>query len=162
LRASPRKKGKHASQKQRRANAVFSQWSFAQLQGLIASKALRQGSLAITVDAGSTSQACPMCGQSAWENRPGKGLRFVCQRYQYSLHADLVRARNLVLRTLLVRQDWARTGQVSLVPDVSDKEAKAERLHQFSEVRWSSDTSLPLYDTFVISGEEHYFRAKPP
>jgi hypothetical protein len=41
---------------------------------------------------------------------------------QYHLHADLVGARNIALRTLLVRQDWASTGQLSDAPDVTDHE----------------------------------------
>jgi IS605 OrfB family transposase len=94
-----RKKGKKASKKQRKANAASSKWSFAELQGMIAYKALL---------------------------------------------ADLVGARNLTMRTLLVRQDWARTGTLEVGPDVSDKEAKAERLRRYAELRWSLDTSPRL------------------
>ncbi len=67
---------------------------------------------------------------------------------RYTLHADLVGARNIVMRTLLVRQDWARTGQLSGAPgssseepDVSIAEAKAARLRRYAELRWISDTS---------------------
>jgi putative transposase len=68
-------------------------------------------------------------------------LLFLCQNCHYTLHADLVGARNITMRTLLVRQDWARTGVLSVRPDVSDAEAKAERLSRYSELRWSLDTS---------------------
>jgi putative transposase len=139
-----RKKGKKASQKQRKANATHSKWSFAELQSMIAYKALLYGSMAIKVDAHYTSKACPRCGHTAEANRPEKGLLFVCQNCHYTLHADLVGARNLAMRTLLVRQDWASTGVLSERPDVSSAEAKAERLKRYSELRWSLDTSPAL------------------
>jgi putative transposase len=135
------KQGKKATKKQRRANAAYSKWSFAELQGMIAYKALLHGSMAIQVDAHYTSKACPMCGHTCDGNRPNKGLLFVCQNCHYTLHADLVGARNITMRTLLARQDWARTGHLSIAPDVSSDEAKAERLQRYSELRWSLDTS---------------------
>ena len=135
------KRGKKATKKQRRANAAYSKWSFAELQGMIAYKALLHGSMAIKVDAHYTSKACPMCGHTCDGNRPNKGLLFVCQNCHYTLHADLVGARNITMRTLLARQDWARTGHLSIAPDVSSDEAKAERLRRYSELRWSLDTS---------------------
>ncbi|HEY4385258.1 MAG TPA: transposase, partial [Ktedonobacteraceae bacterium] len=136
-----RRKGKRATKKQRKANAVSSKWSFAELHAMIAYKALIHESMAIKVDANYTSQACPCCGHTARENRPGKGLLFVCQNCHYSLHADLVGARNIALRTLLSRQDWERTGHLSIAPDVSNVEVKAARLARYAELRWSSDTS---------------------
>lgn len=81
-----RKKGKKASKKQRKANVTHSKWSFAELQGMIAYKALLHGSMAITVDAHYTSKTCPMCGHMADANRPRKGLLFVCQDCHYTLH----------------------------------------------------------------------------
>src|SRR6266851_4312510 len=139
-----RKHGKQASKKQRKANAAYSTWSFAQLQSMIAYKALLHASMAIKVDAHYTSKACPMCGHTSDANRPHKGLLFVCQNCHYTLHADLVGARNVTMRTLLARQDWVRTGQLSIAPDVSSDEAKAERLRRYSELRWSLDTSPRL------------------
>ena len=139
-----RKRGRRASTKQRRANAAYSKWAFAELHGYIAYKALLQGSMAIKVDANFTSKACPMCGHTCEANRPNKGLLFVCQNCHYSLHADLVGARNVTMRTLLARQDWARTGHLSIAPDVSDAEAKAARLARYAELRWSLDTSPTL------------------
>ncbi len=136
-----RKKGKKASRKQRRANATYSKWSFAELQSMIAYKALLHESLAIKVDAHYTSKACPVCGHTCDANRPDKGLLFVCQNCHYTLHADLVGARNITMRTLLARQDWARTGTLSECPDMSDAETKAARLRQYAELRWSLDTS---------------------
>jgi hypothetical protein len=66
-------------------------------------------------------------------------------------HADLIAARNIALRTLLIWQDWMSTGRLSAAPDVrgvypnadaSDAEAKAERLKRYSELRWSPEASL--------------------
>ena len=139
-----RKHGKQATQKQRRANAAYSKWSFAQLHSMIAYKALLHGSMAIKVDAHYTSKACPMCGYTCDANRPKKGLLFICQQCRYTLHSDLIGARNITMRTLLVRQDWTSTGQLSIAPDVSSDEAKAERLRRYSELRWSLDTSPRL------------------
>ncbi|HEX4208166.1 MAG TPA: transposase, partial [Ktedonobacteraceae bacterium] len=59
-----------------------------------------------------------------------------------TLHADLIGARNLVMRTLVLRQDWSTTGHLSIAPDTSDKEAKAARLTRYAELRWSPDVSL--------------------
>jgi putative transposase len=142
----PRKKGKHATKKQRRANAVHSKWSFAQLHGMIAYKAVLHESMAIKVDADYSSQACPRCGHTCPQNRPDKGLLFRCQNCHYRLHADLVGARHVTMRTLLARQDWTKTGTLSVSPDVSDREAKAARLQRYAELRWSPDTSPRLAD----------------
>ncbi|WP_201364112.1 RNA-guided endonuclease InsQ/TnpB family protein [Dictyobacter formicarum] len=139
-----RKRGKKASKKQRRANRHASSWAFAELHGYIGYKALLSGSLAIKVDAFHTSQACPRCGHTAEDNRPNKGLLFVCQQCGYRLHADLIGARNVVLRTLLTRQDWVSTGMLSVSPDVSCEEAKARRRQRYRDLRWSTDTSLRL------------------
>jgi IS605 OrfB family transposase len=138
---TPRKKGQHASKKQRKANAAYSKWSFAELHGMIAYKALMHKSMAVKVDANYTSQACPICGHTARENRHNKGLLFVCQNCHYTLHADLVGARNITMRTLLIRQDWIRTGLLSRLPDVSDREAKTARLRRYAGLRWSPETN---------------------
>jgi IS605 OrfB family transposase len=136
-----RKHGKKASVKQRRAHRHASQWAFAELQGFVAYKALLHGSMAVKVDAYQTSQACPRCGYTAEDNRPEKGLLFCCQACQLVLHADLIGARNIALRTLLARQDWVSTGVLSERPDVSDGEAKAGQRRRYAELRWSPDTS---------------------
>ena len=134
------------SPKARKANRVYSQWSFAELHALLSYKAALAGGLAIKVDADYTSQACPVCGLTCDENRPSRGLLFVCQnpRCKYTLHADLIGARNVTMRTLLARHDWTRTGILSMCPDASDREAKAARLSRYAELRWSPDASLRL------------------
>ena len=139
-----RKHGKQATQKQRQANRHASKWAFAELHGYLAYKALLTGSMAVKVDAYHTSQACPRCGYASPDNRPHTGLTFVCQSCHFSLHADLVGARNVALRTLLTRQDWMSTGVLSVRPDVSSEEAKAARRLRYAELRWSPDTSPAL------------------
>jgi IS605 OrfB family transposase len=139
-----RKGGEKASSKQRRANWRTSQWAFAELQGSIAYKALLSGSVAVKVDAYKTSQACPRCGNTSEGNRPDRGPLFCCQVCHLVLHADLVGARNVALRTLLARQDWVRTGVLSARSDVSSDEAKAALRQRYAELRWSLDTSPAL------------------
>jgi putative transposase len=136
-----RKHSKKASVKQRRANRHASQWAFSELHGHVAYKALLSGSMAVKVDAYKTSQACPRCGYTSEDNRPEKGLLFCCQACHLVLHADLIGARNVALRTLLARQDWVRTGVLSERPEVSDGEAKAVQRRRYAELRWSPDAS---------------------
>src|SRR5215471_11007989 len=62
------------SEKARKANRVYSQWSFAELHDLISYKTVLAGSLAVKVDADYTSQTCPLCGYRSQENRPRQGL----------------------------------------------------------------------------------------
>ena len=138
-RTQPRRKGKKASKKQRKANSNRARWSFAELHGFIDYKAVLKGSLAVKVDAHYTSQACPCCGHTSKENRANKGLLFVCQQCGYILHADLVGARNVALRVLLSRQEWESTGRFSAVPDVSSDETKGERPCRYSQLRWTVD-----------------------
>ncbi len=133
--------GKKASKKQRRANRNRAKWSFAELHGYIDYKANLNGSLATKVPAQYTSQSCPKCGHTSGTNRPKKGLLFRCECCGYELHADLIGARNIAMRTLLVRQDWTSTGSLSASPNVSGGETKTEILQRFSGLRWSSDTS---------------------
>jgi putative transposase len=139
-----RKHGKKATKKQRRVNKHASKWAFAELHGYLAYKAMLAGSMAVKVDAHYTSQACPICGHTCEDNRPNKGLLFVCQSCHYTLHADLIGARNVALRTLLTRQDWMSTGVLSVRPDVSSDEAKAAWRARYAELRWSPDTSPAL------------------
>jgi IS605 OrfB family transposase len=139
-----RKRGKKANKKQRRANHHASKWAFAELRAFLDYKAVLSGSLCVRVDADYTSQACPRCGFTSKANRPNKGLLFVCQCCHYTLHADLIGARNIALRALVIWQDWMTTGRLSDAPDVTDDEAKAARLQRYAELRWSLATSPAL------------------
>ncbi len=151
-RTKPKKTGKKASKKQRKANSNKARWSLAELHGFIDYKAVLKGSLAVKVDAHYTSQACPGCGHTSKENRPNKGLTFVCQPCGYTLHADLVGARNVALRVLLSRQSWESRGRFSAVPDVSSDEAKGEHLSRYSQLRWTIDTISTLNSHAALSG----------
>lgn len=130
-----RKKGKRATKKQRKANRHASKWAFAELYAHLTYKAALAGLLCIKVDADYTSQACPRCGHTSKANRPHAGLLFCCEVCHYTLHADLVGARNIALRTLLIRQAWINTGQLSIAPDGTDSEAKAACLSRYAELR---------------------------
>jgi IS605 OrfB family transposase len=94
------------------------QWSFADLHEKIIYKSTIAGGYATRQDAHYSSQACPMCGHTSKANRPNKGLLFTCGACNYTLHADLVGARNMRNRTLIARQDRAITGRLSTVPYV--------------------------------------------
>ncbi|HBE53440.1 MAG TPA: transposase [Cyanobacteria bacterium UBA11369] len=150
-RTKSKKNPKKASKKQRRANSNKARWSFAELHGFIDYKAVLTGSLAVKVDAHYTSCACPCCGHTSKENRPNKGLTFVCQQCDYTLHADLVGARNVALRVLLSRQEWESTGRFSAVPDASSDEAKGERLFTYSQLRWTID-AIPDFNGAAPQG----------
>ncbi len=144
-----KKKGKgfeRASTKQRKSNRTFSQWSFAELQSILTYKAFLSGSIVIQVDADNTSKGCPICGNISDENRPDKGLLFCCTNCHYTLHADLIGARNIVMRTLVIQYIWMTTGHLSIAPrsldlDVSVVETKAARLKRYAELRWRPDTN---------------------
>lgn len=134
----------NSSEKRRKANRRRARWSYAELLGFLAYKAPLHGSFVVKVDAHYTSQTCTRCGHCSKGNRPNSGLMFVCESCGYHLHSDLMGARNVGLRALLVRQDWASTGCLSCTPDVSDAETKAARLSRYAELRWSPGTSPRL------------------
>jgi putative transposase len=138
-----RRHAKKASGKRRQANRRQGTWSFAELQTKVAYKAALAGSVAVKVDADYSSQQCPGCGHTDKANRPNKGLDFVCRRCGMRLHADLVGARNVALRTLAIRQDWVATGCLSTSPDVRTDETKAARLQRYAELRWRSRANMP-------------------
>jgi hypothetical protein len=94
--------------------------------------------------ADSTSQTCPRCGYTSRENRPKPGLLLVCGQGHSTLHADLVGARHIALRTLVIRHGWMETGQLSGAPDGTDHEAKAARLSRYAQVRGSLATRPAL------------------
>ena len=100
--------------------------------------------MVIRVDANYTSQMCTACGHTSKANRPNAGLMFVCENCGYTVHSELLGSRNIAMRTLVVRQDWAATGCLSITPDVSDAEVKAARLKRYAELRWSPDTNPSL------------------
>ena len=136
-----RRKGKNASEKQRKANSNNSKWAFGEMTNFIEYKSKLIGSQVIKVDADYTSQMCIKCGHTSKDNRKNGNIIFKCVMCSYTLHSDLLGSRNILLRTISVLQDKTETGLLVKKPNVSDVETKAERLKRFSELRWSSDTS---------------------
>ncbi len=123
-RIKSRQLGQESSKKAGQAHRNKRAWEFTKLHDFIDYKAVLGGALVIRVDADFTSQSCPRCGHTSKGNRPNQGLDFDCIACGYKLHADLVAAKNIALRTLLLRQDFERTGRLSTVPDVSQDETK--------------------------------------
>lgn len=72
-------------------------WSFAQCRGFIEYKAEARGCTVVGVDPRHTSQHCPACGHTARNNRRTRAL-FRCRSCDYTLHADLVGARNIAAK----------------------------------------------------------------
>ena len=77
---------------------LFSQWCFRELQTLIEYKAKLCGSKVIYVDPQYTSISCPVCGYTAKENRDKR--KFCCKNCGFEEHADIVGAKNIMLRVL--------------------------------------------------------------
>ncbi len=53
-------------------------------------------------------------------------------------------ALRVSMRTLLIWQDWLRTGRLSTAPEAPGDEAKAARLSRYAELRWSLEASSVL------------------
>src|SRR5262249_39292944 len=101
------KLGKQATLKQRRANRHAARWVLAELPaglGGVYSPARR-----VSGCPGGGLQDQPSM-PALWLHRRGqpaeKGVLFSCQACRLVLHADLIGARNVALRTLLSRWDW--------------------------------------------------------
>jgi len=94
-----RKQGKKAPRKQRRANRHASQWPLPNCMAILPTKRCVRGVWQLKVDANYTSQASPCVGIPVKTIARKKGLLFVCQSCHYTLHADLIGARNVALRT---------------------------------------------------------------
>ena len=136
-----RRSNPKTSKKQKRANRNQSKWAFAELHSFIDYKAVLNSSIAVKIDAHYTSQQCVRCGYTSRNNRPNKGLMFHCECCGYQLHSDLIGARNVCMRTLLLRQDLSSTGCLSTNPGVSNDEVEAVNRKCFAELRWSSEAN---------------------
>ena len=84
---------------------LFSQWCFREFQSLIEYKAKLYGSKVVYVNPQYTSISCPVCGYTAKENRDGK--EFNCKNCGFKEHADIVGAKNIMLRVLKYLQNGA-------------------------------------------------------
>jgi len=100
------RRDRRAIARQRCANGHTAKRAFAQWQGYLADEGAQAGSLAVSAKAFQTGQACPRGGRTAPANHPGKGLVFSCQGHHVTLPVDLVGARSVALRALLVWKDW--------------------------------------------------------
>lgn len=76
-------------------------WAFFELQSFIEYKARVKGISTIYVDPAYTSQTCPRCNHISKNNRSGRS--FVCECCGYTLHADLIGARNIESRARAFR-----------------------------------------------------------
>jgi len=74
-----------------------SSWSYYQLHFMIEYKAKAAGIRVEYIDPQYTSQTCPRCYHINKSNR--NGLSFTCKCCGYTLHSDLIGARNIELRT---------------------------------------------------------------
>jgi IS605 OrfB family transposase len=86
------------SKKQRYAHHS---WAFFELQSFIEYKARERGISTVYVDPAYTSQTCPRCNHISKNNRHRKS--FVCECCGYSIHADLIGARNIESRARTYR-----------------------------------------------------------
>lgn len=80
-----------------------SSWSYHQLQWQIEYKAKDAGILIEWINPEYTSQTCPRCNTIDKTNR--HGLMYKCKCCGFSLHSDLVGARNIETRTRIIRHD---------------------------------------------------------
>jgi len=105
---------------------LFSQWCFRELQTLIEYKAKLYGSEVVYVSPQYTSISCPVCGYTAKENRNGK--EFECKNCGFKEHADIVGAKNIMLRVLKSLQNGAFVSR----PDAPSSLGEVEQAPHFS------------------------------
>lgn len=113
-----RKARNGASPKQRQATREHSSWAYAELRGLVAYKAFFYDSVVVQVDAKNTSKGCAKCGHVDAGNRPQGSLIFKCTACGHTGHSDKNGADNILIRTLVKRQDLSTTGCLSATPEV--------------------------------------------
>jgi putative transposase len=100
----------------------FSQWCFRELQQLIEYKAKLYGSKVVYVNPQYTSISCPVCGYTDKENRDGK--EFNCKNCGFREHADVVGAKNIMLRVLKSLQNGAFVSR----PDAPSHNGRSSKL----------------------------------
>lgn len=85
---------------------VAEQWPFAEFQSKLGYKSLHHNGIEIEkVDPHYTSQRCPVCGNTTPDNRPNHGEAFLCTNCQYTEHADIVGAINILLNGIIKDQE---------------------------------------------------------
>jgi len=83
-------------------------WTFFELQSFIEYKAREKGISTVYINPAYTSQTCPRCNHISKNNRHRKS--FVCECCGYSLHADLIGARNIESRARTYRYNLEMQG----------------------------------------------------
>ncbi len=86
---------------QKKRRYTHHSWSFYELQSFIEYKAQEKGISTVYVDPAYTSQTCPRCNHISKNNRQKRS--FVCECCGYSLHSDLIGARNIENRARTYR-----------------------------------------------------------
>lgn len=104
IRKSSRKKGK-------KLRSSIHRWPYAMFFFFVDYKAKAKGINVEYVDPKFTSQSCPYCGYVNKRNR--NGIQFCCKSCQYKDNADRIGAKNLVLRSILLRQAEAERAAIN-------------------------------------------------
>lgn len=91
----------HTYRKNKEDRRQREQWAFADLHSKFSYKSILYGGFFLKVDPAYTSQDCPQCTYRSRKNRPNKGLLFSCQSCGYTLHADLIGAKNIRNKTIV-------------------------------------------------------------
>ena len=116
---SRRKRGKFASDKQRQANKEHSSWSYGELQSFVGYKVFFHNSIMLKIDPYNTSKMCNKCGHVSDNNRPNGSIMFRCEACKHTIHSDLNAGDNIKDKTIVMRHDLIKMGQLSSAPEVS-------------------------------------------
>lgn len=112
-----RKKSRNgATEKQCAANRDHNSWAYAALYNFVAYKSFFCDSIIVQVDARNTSKGCAKCGHVDDGNRPQGAVIFRCTKCGHTVHSDKNGADNILLRTVVRRQDLLATGCLSTTP----------------------------------------------
>jgi IS605 OrfB family transposase len=85
--------------KRRKAQRIMvNNWNFFQLERFLVYKAEERGIFVEYIDPRYTSQHCLACGNTSRNNRDG--ALFSCRKCHFKMNADLVGAKNIVLKLL--------------------------------------------------------------
>jgi predicted transposase len=115
-----RKKARNgATAKQTQATRESSSWSYAEAYQFVSYKSFFYDSVVVQVDARNTSKGCSKCGNVDDGNRPGGALIFKCTSCGHTVHSDKNGSDNILVRTLLKRQDLLSTGRLSTAPGIA-------------------------------------------
>ena len=139
-----RKKARNgATEKQTQATRESSSWSYAEAYQFVSYKSFFYDSVVVQVDARNTSKGCSKCGNVDDRNRPQGALIFRCTSCGHTVHSDKNGSDNILVRTLLKRQDLLSTGRLSTVPDTTQVVSEVPGVDgQLAGVKGQAATSL--------------------